>query len=187
VFSFVETRDSVASQDHARRQLLPAAAWQWHSAARAARAAGGSSIRQRQTPPGLRCAVSAFCPRIRSLGGGVHAAHVWAPASRAQRTAQHSTAACVPPAQRKYTSRLPLTCRCAPVYISRLLVVSLVHLSLLPRAYLCAQKYMQMCFSVFFLGVCRRPTRVQCPAHLVNAGETTNCSTFNWMEVGSTY
>jgi hypothetical protein len=88
---------------------------------------------------------------------------------------QHSTAqlhACH--LRKKYISRLPLTCRCASVYISRLLVVSLVHLSLLPRAYLCAQKYMQMCFSVFFFGVCRRPTRVQCPAHLVNAGETTN-------------
>lgn len=162
MFSFVETRDSVASQDHARRQLLPAAAWQWHSAARAARAAGGSSIRQRQTPPGLRCAVSAFCPRIRSLGGGVHAAHVWAPASRAQRTAQLH--ACH--LRKKYTSRLPLTCRCASVYISRLLVVSLVHLSLLPRAYLCAQKYMQMCFSVFFFGVCADDRRASSAQHI---------------------
>jgi hypothetical protein len=165
VFSFVETRDSVASQDHARRQLLPAAAWQWHSAARAARAAGGSSIRQRQTPPGLRCAVSAFCPRIRSLGGGVHAAHVWAPASRAQRTAQHSTAACVPPAQRKYTSRLPLTCRCAPVYISRLLVVSLCT-SLCCHERIFARKNTCRCASVFFFWVCADDRRASSAQHI---------------------
>lgn len=164
MFSFVETRDSVASQDHARRQLLPAAAWQWHSAARAARAAGGSSIRQRQTPPGLRCAVSAFCPRIRSLGGGVHAAHVWAPASRAQRTAQHSTAACVPPAQKIHIQAPAYMQMCFGVHIEAPGSIS-VHLSLLPRAYLCAQKYMQMCFSVFLL-VCADDRRASSAQHI---------------------
>jgi hypothetical protein len=47
----------------------------------------------------------------------VHAAHVWDPASRAQRTAQHSTAACVPPAQKVHIQAPAYMQMCFSVHI----------------------------------------------------------------------
>lgn len=166
MFSFVETRDSVASQKHARRQLLPAAAWQWHSAARAARAAGRSSIRQRQTPPGLRCAVSAFCPRIRSLGGGVHAAHVWAPASRAQRTAQHNTAACVPPAQKIHIQTPAYMQMCFSVHIEAPGSISRAPLSVATSVSLRAKIHADVLQCFFFFWVCADDRRASSAQHI---------------------